>query len=124
MGNLASLERLSLARNYLSGPIPPELGNLASLERLSLARNYLSGPIPPELGNLASLERLSLARNDLSGPIPPELGNLASLELLGGLLLFPGNTGLCAPNDPPAAGVAETIPGYPGSGGGTNRVSL
>ena len=74
--------RLSLARNDLAGPIPPELGNLANLELLHLDANDLAGPIPPDLGNLANLERLFLVDNALTGPIPPELGNLGNLRLL------------------------------------------
>ena len=46
--------QLVLERNYLIGGISPELGNLASLEDLSLHTNQLSGEIPPELGSLAS----------------------------------------------------------------------
>ena len=96
MGNLDSLERLSLGENALSGPIPPELGNLASLRTLWLGDDALSGLIPPELGNLASLERLWLFNNALTGPIPPELMNLARLETLW----LQGNPDLCAPADP------------------------
>ena len=87
------VERLSLGRNGLTGPIPPELGNLASLEELYLEANGLTGPIPPELGNLAALDWLRLEENGLTGPIPPELGNLASLV---GLFLA-NNVGLVGP---------------------------
>ena len=75
---------LDLARNQLSGEIPPELGNLANLGRLYLFRNQLSGEIPPELGNLTNLGTLYLDNNyQLSGEIPPELGNLANLSDAG-----------------------------------------
>lgn len=47
--------------------MPPELGRITSLQRLSLARNWLSGEIPPQLGNLESLEYLNLYSNVLSG---------------------------------------------------------
>ena len=82
IGNLTSLQRLSISGHDLSGPIPPELGNLSNLEILSLARNNLTGVIPPEIGNLTSLRALFLTYNELSGPIPPELGNLSNLENL------------------------------------------
>ena len=82
LGNLASLEGLSLRGNELTGPIPGELGGLANLERLSLARNGLTGPIPGELTNLLNLERLSLRRNELTGPVPAWLGSLARLQRL------------------------------------------
>ena len=41
--------------NQLSGELPPELGNLVSLEELTLTDNQLTGAIPAELGNLANL---------------------------------------------------------------------
>ncbi|MDE0393202.1 MAG: hypothetical protein OYK82_00335 [Gammaproteobacteria bacterium] len=82
IGNLTSLESLSLYNNFLTGPIPPEIGNLTSLTRLELYRNDLTGPIPPELGSLTTLEWLSLRDNALTGPIPPEISNLTSLEWL------------------------------------------
>jgi len=66
----------------LSGPIPPQLGNLGSLESLSLEHNQLTGGVPPELGNLGSLQSLSLGYNQLTGGIPPELANLRSLHFL------------------------------------------
>ena len=95
LGNLMSLETLSLFFNGLTGPIPPELGNLTSLETLSLYFNGLTGPIPPELGNLTSLTGLNLGQNDLTGPIPPQLGNLTSLRELN----LPDN-GLTGPIPP------------------------
>ena len=74
--------RLDLARNWLTGELPPELGNLANLEHLSLSQNWLTGRIPAELGNLTNLRRLELDWNSLTGEIPAELGNLANLEYL------------------------------------------
>ena len=79
LGGLTGLSSLGLAANDLTGSIPPQLGNLTELRRLRLFFNQLSGPIPPELGNLASLELLQLGGNSLTGPIPTELGNLANL---------------------------------------------
>ena len=67
-------------RYDLAGEIPGKLGNLASLENMSLYDNNLKGEILPELGNLESLELLNFGDNLLTGEIPPELGNLANLE--------------------------------------------
>ena len=67
----------------LSGELPPELGNLTSLQDLSLYGDQLSGEIPPELGNLVNLHRLMISGDQLSGEIPPELGNLTNLQWLG-----------------------------------------
>ena len=82
---LTRLVFLELNWNQLSGPIPPELGQMTSLQGLSLFGNQLSGPIPPELGQMTSLQLLHLDENQLSGPIPPELGQLTALSAILGL---------------------------------------
>ena len=96
LGNLLSLERLSLNDNQLSGEIPAELGNLLNLQRLELDGNRLSGEIPAELGSLPNLDYLYLADNRLSGGIPIELGTIPNLRLdgnqLGGRILRPNGT--------------------------------
>ena len=73
---------LFLPGNQLTGTIPSELGNLSSLEWLSLWDNELTGEIPLDLGNLTSLRSLSLRDNQLSGEIPSELGGLTNLTVL------------------------------------------
>ena len=78
---------ISLAERGLTGTIPSELGDLSSLEWLSLLGNQLSGYIPPELGSLSNLTSLNLSDNQLSGTIPPELGSLSNL----GELYLSGN---------------------------------
>ena len=68
---------LRLYENGLSGSIPSEMGNLTSLEELSLQGNSIteiSG-----LSEVVSLTRLSLDGNQLSGSMPSELGNLTYL---------------------------------------------
>lgn len=82
IGNLTSLQVLSLPFNQLSGSIPPEIGNLTALTWVYLYFNQLSGPIPSQIGNLTSLQMLSLDFNQLSGPIPPEIGNCTALQTL------------------------------------------
>ena len=79
LGSLTELTSLDLSGNTLTGGIPPDLGGLTELERLFLYGNRLSGEIPSELGGLASLTRLYLQDNQLSGGIPPELGGLTDL---------------------------------------------
>ncbi len=64
---------LDLARNLLIGEIPAELGNLTTLESLSLNNNQLSGEIPAKLSNLTTLRSLSLSGNQLSGCIPASM---------------------------------------------------
>ncbi|CAK9325275.1 unnamed protein product [Citrullus colocynthis] len=78
---LPYLEELDLARNYLSGPIPPEWG-ASKLVNISLLGNRLTGPIPKEIGNISTLIELILEVNQLSGSLPPELGKLTRLSRL------------------------------------------
>ncbi len=120
LGQLATLETLSLAGNLLTGHIPAEIGNLKNLRNLLLAENRLTGGIPPELGQLVRLEVLALNQNTLTGKLPPELGKLTNLRVLlaaenefdpGPIpseltslarleLLALYSTGLCIPADP------------------------
>ena len=83
IGDLTSLESLSLTLNNLTGAIPAEIGNLTKLTSLGLASNNLTGAIPSEIGDLTSLESLSLTLNNLTGAIPAEIGNLTNLTSLG-----------------------------------------
>jgi hypothetical protein len=82
LGQLKSLEALSVDNNLLSGRIPPDLGSLSSLRSLSLSANQLSEEIPPELGNCSNLVELWLRFNMLSGSIPESLGNLQNLSIV------------------------------------------
>ena len=80
LGNLDSLQNLSLWKNGLKGGIPKELGNLANLRNLDLRENQLTGEIPTELGDLTELNGLMLSVNRLTSEIPTELGSLAELR--------------------------------------------
>lgn len=82
LGDLESLQVLSLVGNQLTGSIPTELGSLSNLQVLDLSENDLSGPIPMELNGLSSLQVLNLSRNQLTGPIPATLGDLDNLQEL------------------------------------------
>ena len=82
LGNLISLQGLSLGGNQLSGDIPATLGRPTYLEVLDLSDNQLTGAIPPELANLTELNSLSLAANQLTGEIPDWLGSLDQLAIL------------------------------------------
>eukprot|EP00271_Cylindrocystis_brebissonii_P002956 TRINITY_DN136_c0_g1_i1.p1 TRINITY_DN136_c0_g1~~TRINITY_DN136_c0_g1_i1.p1 ORF type:complete len:1383 (-),score=197.11 TRINITY_DN136_c0_g1_i1:1351-5499(-) len=69
-------ERLLLANNLISGPIP-DLSPMSALKILDLSNNLLSGTLPLSLlGPQNSLNGLYLAYNNISGEIPPEFGEL------------------------------------------------
>ncbi|GLU05344.1 hypothetical protein SLE2022_224470 [Rubroshorea leprosula] len=71
---------LGLARNNLTGPLPPEVGNLKNLILLDISENKLSGEIPNTIGSCVQLESLNLAGNFFLGKIPPSFENLKSIQ--------------------------------------------
>ncbi|KAJ9690779.1 hypothetical protein PVL29_013106 [Vitis rotundifolia] len=81
LAKLSYLKTIDLARNYLSGNIPPEW-ETTKLETLSISMNRLSGRIPNFLGNITTLQNLGLEANMFSGTVPPELGKLVHLQKL------------------------------------------
>ncbi|XP_066395967.1 MDIS1-interacting receptor like kinase 2-like [Miscanthus floridulus] len=105
MGNLTTLNHLSLGKNQFVESIPAEIGALVHLHTLSLSQNEISGSIPATFANLTSirfqylhLNKLSVdlcrrllgglqmvldvSSNKLMGNLPAELGNLVMLEVL------------------------------------------
>jgi len=79
IGNLKTLESLTLDRNQLS-TLPESIGNLKSLKSLYLSDNQLSS-LPESTTKLKSLQTLWLACNRLHN-LPESMGNLKSLEVL------------------------------------------
>lgn len=82
LGNLTSLQTLSLRFNALSGRIPADIGDIISLRNLYLQGNFFSGEIPEFLFKLQNLVRLNLANNNFSGVISPSFNNLTRLDTL------------------------------------------
>ncbi|CAB9508224.1 leucine rich repeat [Seminavis robusta] len=66
----------------LGGPIPTTIGNVQTLQSLSITTCGLDGPIPSELGDLRNMVRMWLHDNMLTGTVPLELGNLFKLQTL------------------------------------------
>ncbi|KAM0958190.1 hypothetical protein EV1_023278 [Malus domestica] len=109
----ASLTKLDLGGNEISGPIPPDICHwLPFLVTLDLSGNDFSGAIPPDLQHCEYLNILILSDNKLSGPIPYEFSSLGRLKtfsvannkLKGSIPSFfdgfdkadfAGNSGLC-----------------------------
>ena len=79
--NLRDLTLLTLARNRLTGGIPPEIANLTNLEEFSVQDNELTGAVPSALWGLTDLTLLAIAGNRLTGSIPPEIGDLSDLKI-------------------------------------------
>jgi len=63
----------------LKGTIPPEIGDLTTLESLSLSNCGLTGPIPVEIGGLYRMQQMWLFGNQLEGNIPASVGNLTRM---------------------------------------------
>nr|POF08710.1 receptor-like protein kinase haiku2 [Quercus suber] len=80
--SLQSLEKLSLASNFLYGTITDDLKNCTSLQHLDMGWNKFSGKVP-DLSPLGKLEFLNLNNSGFSGPFPwRSLENLTSLTFL------------------------------------------
>ncbi|KAL1075147.1 hypothetical protein V6Z11_D11G339600, partial [Gossypium hirsutum] len=75
IGNLTSLQMLSLQSNKLTGriPTPPPL-----LQWYAVSTNNLIGEIPSSVCNLTSLKVMALDENNLEGTIPKCIGNMSS----------------------------------------------
>lgn len=79
LGLLDSLNRLDLAHNNFSKPVPVRLFEPANLRYIDLSHNSLSGPIPDQIRHLKSLNHLDLSSNRLNGSLPESLAELGSL---------------------------------------------
>lgn len=72
--SLPNLAELDLSQAAFSGGISDLVGQLnATLVKLYLGDNVLSGALPTTLGELSILEELTVDKNDLTGSIPQSL---------------------------------------------------
>ncbi|XP_021811562.1 probable LRR receptor-like serine/threonine-protein kinase At3g47570 [Prunus avium] len=78
------LLELDLGENNFSGSIPKNIGNLTTMEVLSLGFNNLTGTIPwSSIFNISTIRLLSLSWNQLSGSLPANIGlGLPNLQFL------------------------------------------
>lgn len=72
IGSLTSLTHLSMARNFIYGPIPGTLADLPKLVTINLSGNHITGSIP--LFASTSLQHLDLSSNRLNGKVPNDIG--------------------------------------------------
>lgn len=75
IGNLTTLETLSVYSCGVNGTIPDEILRLPALSTLVLSANPITGTIP-DFSNLPSLRMLQLATLQLNGPLPDSMWNL------------------------------------------------
>ncbi|CAD6206412.1 unnamed protein product [Miscanthus lutarioriparius] len=89
LGEMKALQRLSLALNQLSGPVPASLAG-APLVQLWLNGMHLNGSIS-FVSNMTSLEQLWLQSNEFTGPLPDfaRFDNLWDLQLRDNYLTGP-----------------------------------
>jgi len=82
IGNVSSLQVLSLSNNQISGMLP-DLSVFPSLRILNLASNKLIGEIPSSIRSLTKLEMLILSKNFFQGVISEyHFTNFSKLEYL------------------------------------------
>ena len=59
---------------YFQGPVPTDLASMASLKKLVIQNNMLTGEIPKAICSMDNLTYCDISRNDLTGK--PEFGQL------------------------------------------------
>jgi len=79
MGNMKTLESVSLSNCSLTGTIPSEIGSMDQLKQLWLLGNNLKGTVPLDLMKLTNLEVLHVEDNDLEGSVPDGMCDLENL---------------------------------------------
>lgn len=82
LGNCASLERLCLGMNDLTGGIADDIFQLQKLRLLGLQDNQLSGKLSPSIADLSNLVRLDVSSNNFSGNIPDVFAGLGEFQYL------------------------------------------
>jgi hypothetical protein len=83
LGDMSSLQTLTLHWVNVSGPLPTELGQLDNLTYLELSWTLLTGALPNEWSSLTNLKTLALYHSEeISGTIPSDYGLLTSLETI------------------------------------------
>ena len=66
----ATMEYLFLGGNNLHGPMHALLQGMARVRRISVARNALTGRLPPSLERMPDLVYVSISNNMMTGEVP------------------------------------------------------
>ncbi|XP_059640711.1 receptor-like protein 7 [Cornus florida] len=82
IGNLDSLNVLSISGCNFSGSIPSSFGNLTQLLYVNLFNNSFMNQVPSSFGNLTQLAYLDLSNNHFTGQIPSSFTNLGQITKL------------------------------------------
>lgn len=79
----ATVTKLTLKANNLSGVLPNEICDLIQLQGLSLDHNlYIGGTIPEGIGKLSQLTYIELDENFLGGTIPTAIYQMTQLQAI------------------------------------------
>jgi len=76
IGEITSIESLSISSCGLTGTVPTELADLTGMQQLWLFNNTLTGTIPSELASLTSMHTFHVEDNKLVGTMPDEICEL------------------------------------------------
>jgi Leucine-rich repeat (LRR) protein len=84
LGNLTTLQSLTITDSSITGPLPEDFGNLENLYEVTFSNTRLTGTLPQSFGDLTSLVNADFTSNKLTGTIPDSIGgcqNLGALQL-------------------------------------------
>lgn len=89
-----TVQRLILARNTLSGPLPDGYARLTTLTALDLSANSFVGMLPSTWVSMRQLVFLDVSGNALVSPVPRTLPFMAGDGFSLKCLVLVGNTGM------------------------------
>ncbi|KAL2553474.1 putative LRR receptor-like serine/threonine-protein kinase [Forsythia ovata] len=75
--NLTSLEFIALSFNSFTGNLRNDIGlAFPNLQKIWLAYNFLTGPMPESFSNASYLQNIDFLHNNLTGKVPRSFGKL------------------------------------------------
>ena len=64
---LVTIRYLSLAGNFITGPLSPFISELTRLTYLDISQNYMTSTLPPTLRNLVLLQHFDAGQQSFDG---------------------------------------------------------